>query len=81
MQRHCEEAGWVQTVSFEVCLQGVVIVSSVGAHDTMHVFDRNKGFVHRPAGWAHAVCFGTLCVLLCCKRAFKSTATVYALIS
>ena len=67
-------------MSFEVCLQGVVIVSSVGAHDTMHVFDRNEGFVHRPASWAHAVCFRTLCVLLCCKRAFKSTAAVYALI-
>ena len=57
-----------------------MIGGNVIAHDTMHVLDRNEGFVHRPAGWAHAVCFGTLCVLLCCKRAFKNTATVYALI-
>jgi hypothetical protein len=80
MQRHCEEAGRVQTVGFEVCLQGVVIVSSVGAHDTMHVFDRNKGFVHRPTSWARAFSFRTLRMLLCCKLALKDAATMYALI-
>jgi hypothetical protein len=57
-----------------------MIASNVVAHDTVHVFDRNKGFVHRPAGWAHAICFCTLCVLLCRESAFKNTATVYALI-
>ena len=80
MQRHCKEAGWVQTVSFEVRLQGVVIVSSVSANDTMHVFDRNKGFVHGSTGWARAFSFRILRVLLCCKFALKDAATMYALI-
>ena len=81
MLRHCEETRRVQTVGFEVCLQGVMIASGVGAHDTMHIFDRNKGFVHRPTSWEHAISFRTLRMLLCCKLAFKNAATVYAVMS
>ena len=58
-----------------------MIASCVVAHDTVHVFDRNEGFVHRPAGWAHAISFRTLRMLLCRKLAFENAATVYAPIS
>jgi hypothetical protein len=80
MQRHSKEAGRVQTVSFEVRLQGVVVVSNVGANDTMHVFDRNKGFIHGSTGRARAFGFSILRMLLCSKFTLEDAATVYALI-
>ena len=67
-------------MSFEVRLQSVMIVSNVGANDTVHVLDRNEGFIHGSTGGTCAFCFGILRMLLCSKFTLEDAATVYALV-
>ena len=67
-------------MSFEVRLQSVMIVRNVGANDTVHVLDRNEGFIHGSTGGTRAFGFGILRMLLCSKFTLESAAAMYALI-
>ena len=57
-----------------------MIVRNVGANDTVHVLDRNKGFIHGSTGWACAFGFSILRMLLCSKFTLEYAAAMYALI-
>ena len=67
-------------MSFKVRLQSVMIVRNVGANDTVHVLDRNEGFIHGSTGGTCAFCFGILRMLLCSKFTLEYAAAMYALI-
>jgi hypothetical protein len=67
-------------VSFEVRLHGVVGVRNVCTDETLHIFDRNEGFIHGPACGTCAFCFCILRMLLCSISTLENAAAVNTLI-